>query len=73
MKTSWSTDLRKKMRHGFRGYPVGTVACYGPDDRFASKVAVRVLDGQNQPARILKKWLAQEIDLRLDPQVGRGR
>jgi hypothetical protein len=60
------------MRHGFRGYPVGTVAFYGPDDRFASKVVVGVLEGEDQPAHILKKWFAQELDLRLDPQVGRA-
>ena len=35
--------LRKKVRRGFRGYPVATIAFYGPDDRRASKVAVGIL------------------------------
>jgi hypothetical protein len=72
MKRFWSADLRKKMRHGFRGYPVGTVAFYGPDDRFASKVVAGVLEREDQPPRIVKKWFAQDLDLRADPQVGRA-
>jgi hypothetical protein len=72
MKSSWTADLRKKMRYGFRGYPVGTVAFYGPDDRFASKVVAGVIEREDQPARILRKWFAQELDLRVDPQVGRA-
>ena len=29
--------LEKKARKGFRGYPVATIAYYGPDDRHATK------------------------------------
>src|SRR4051812_40666798 len=32
--------LGKKVKRGFRGYPVATVAFYGPDRTRASKVAV---------------------------------
>ena len=35
--------LRKKANRGFRGYPVATMAFYGPDDEVASKVAVGIL------------------------------
>ena len=35
--------LRKKAKQGMRGYPVGTIAFYGPDNRRASKVAVSVI------------------------------
>jgi hypothetical protein len=70
MKRSWSADLRKKMGRGFRGYPVGTVAFYGPDDRFASKVVAAVIEEEHQPARILKKWFAEELDARIDSSVG---
>lgn len=35
--------LRKKTKQGMRGYPVGTIAFYGPDNRRASKVAVSVI------------------------------
>jgi hypothetical protein len=35
--------LDKKSKLGFRGYPVGTIAFYGPDHQRASKVAVAVI------------------------------
>ena len=34
--------LAKKARRGMRGYPVGSVAYYGPDDMRATKVAVGI-------------------------------
>lgn len=42
MKLGWQASkwLKKKAKAGFRGYPAGTVAFYGPDDQRASKVAV---------------------------------
>jgi hypothetical protein len=45
MKLGWQPRkwLDKKSKLGFRGYPVGTIAFYGPDDRLASKVAVAVI------------------------------
>jgi hypothetical protein len=35
--------IEKKMRRGFRGHPVVTIAFYGPTNEFASKVAVSVV------------------------------
>jgi len=54
-ETSWLEDavhhkslwpVTKKANRGFRGYPVATVAFYGPDDRRASKVAVGILPSE---------------------------
>lgn len=39
-KAIW--PLVKRARRAFQGYPVATVAFYGPDDRHASKVAVGI-------------------------------
>ena len=45
--------LREKAKQGMRGYPVGTVAFYGPDNRRASKVAVSVIRTEGaEPATI---------------------
>jgi hypothetical protein len=30
--------LSKQARRGMRGYPMGIVGCYGPDDKRASKL-----------------------------------
>ena len=35
--------LAREAAREFRGFPVGTVAFYGPDDRRASKVAVGIV------------------------------
>ena len=42
MRSRFPKRLQKKAKRGFKGYPIGTVAFYGPDNRFASKVAVAV-------------------------------
>src|ERR1700730_11392127 len=41
-------SLRKRVRRGFRGYPVATVVYYGPDDQRASKVAVGITNGEGR-------------------------
>ena len=33
LKATWFRDrLRKKVKHGFQGFPVATITYYGPDD-----------------------------------------
>jgi hypothetical protein len=61
--------LRKKARRGFRGYPVATVALYGPDDRFASKVAVAIVAGEDEEPLALERWHSEDVDVRGDPRI----
>jgi len=65
---SW---LRSKPRPGFHGYPIATVAFYGPTDKLATKVAVSIiLTGNNQPD-FLQRWFSDgESDVRNDPAIG---
>jgi len=35
--------LSKRAKRGFRGYPIATVALYGPDDRAATKLTVGIV------------------------------
>jgi hypothetical protein len=58
--------LTKKAKKGFRGYPVATVAFYGPDDRRASKMAVSIILAEDQEPVDLKRWFAEEGDVRDD-------
>ncbi len=61
--------IQKKARRGFRGFPLGTVAYYGPDDQWASKVAVSiVLNDRDEPAE-MERWFAADVDLREDVGV----
>ena len=61
--------LQKRARRGFRGYPVATVAFYGPDDHRASKVAVTILGGQDEEPIALERWFSADRDLRTDLAV----
>jgi hypothetical protein len=63
--------LVKKARRGFRGYPVATVAYYGPDDRRASKVAVGIVMAEGEAAAELQRWFSEQADIRRDAGVQR--
>ncbi len=68
-KNRHARAIQKKSRRGFRGYPLGTVAYYGPDDRRASKVAVGiVLNDRDDPAE-LERWLSDDSDVRGDAEI----
>jgi hypothetical protein len=64
--------LTKKARRGFRGYPVATVAFYGPDDRRASKVAIGILLGANEEPARMQCWTSDDRDVRNDPVIARA-
>jgi hypothetical protein len=61
------TRLEKKARRGQRGYPVATVAFYGPDASRASKVVVGIIRSEGGGAEEMKKWFSDTADLRRDP------
>src|ERR1700736_2345967 len=60
--------LRKKARQGMRGFPVGTVAFYGPDDRRASKVAVSFIRQEGAEPE-LRRWFSEAGDVRTDETI----
>jgi hypothetical protein len=59
--------LGKKAKRGFRGFPVATVAFYGPDARRASKVTVGIVNAEDQKPAELKRWFSEQADVREDP------
>jgi len=60
----------KKARRGFRGYPVGTIAFYGPDASTASKVAVGIVLGEDEDPVALERWFSDSSDVRFDRSIG---
>ena len=70
LKRRTRSPLQKKARRGFRGYPVATVAFYGPSDERASKVAVGIVAAENSEADPLERWFSDERDVRSDPTIG---
>src|SRR5262249_11530840 len=65
----WS--LEKRSRRGFRGYPVATVAFYGPDDRRATKIAVGIVAFEDAEADPLRRWFSEQTDPRDDLEIVR--
>jgi hypothetical protein len=63
------SPLKKKTRRGFRGYPIATIAFYGPDDKRASKVAVAIVNAEGAEPGALQRWFAEEGDVRADPAI----
>jgi hypothetical protein len=61
--------IDRKAKRGFRGYPVGTIAYYGPDDRVASKVVAAVIASEDAPAEPLSKWVSADVDVRSNAEV----
>lgn len=62
--------FRKKMKRGFRGFPVATVAYYGPDDRRASKVVVAIVESEDAEPDPMEKWFSETGDVRQDDVIG---
>jgi hypothetical protein len=68
-KVLW--PLEKRARRGFHGYPVATVAFYGPDDQHATKVAVGIVPAEGAEADPLERWFSEQADARSDPDIAR--
>jgi hypothetical protein len=61
--------LAKKAKAGNRGYPLGTVAFYGPDNLRASKAAVGVVVAA-EAVSVMRTWISERGDVRHDDAIG---
>jgi hypothetical protein len=66
-KALW--PLTKRVNRGFRGFPVGTVAFYGPDDRRATKIAVGIVPRDGAEPTEVERWLSDRGDVRDDETI----
>lgn len=60
--------LAKKAKKGFRGYPVATVALYGPTDKKATKLVVGIVHEEGAEAEEMKKWYSDN-DVMGEPDI----
>ena len=61
-----SENLHKR---GLCGYPVATVALYGPDDTRATTLTVGIVPAEDADATHLRRWFAEGADIRNDAGV----
>jgi hypothetical protein len=62
--------LRKKARKGLRGWPIATVAVYGPYLHQATKAAVSIVRSDAEVEE-LRTWIVDRGDIRADPGIAR--
>ena len=60
--------FHKRFRNQPGGFPVGTIAYYGPDDQTATKVAVGIVDSKSEVIE-LRRWLVRTQDVRIDRKI----
>ena len=65
----YKTAMRNRAKKGFLGFPVATVAFYGPDDRRATKIALGIINGEDEEPHEMKRWLTEKGDIRRDAAV----
>jgi hypothetical protein len=56
MEDRFLKRLRKKARKGLRGWPMATVAFYGPNLSQATKVTVGIVPSENAEVKELRDW-----------------
>jgi hypothetical protein len=61
--------LEKKAKRGFRGYPIATIAFYGPTAELASKVVVAIFRAEGAEPEVLERFFSESGDVRFDEGV----
>lgn len=61
--------LRKKAKKGMRGWPVATIAYYGPNSIRATKVAVGIVPTEMAEPLEMRDWKVEEGDIRYDQAI----
>ena len=69
MEDRFLKRLRNKARKGMRGWPMATIAFYGPNLSQATKVAVGIMPSENAEVKELREWKVDRGDIRADPGI----
>lgn len=67
MEDRFLKRLRKKARKGMRGWPMATIAFYGPNLSQATKAAVGIIPSENAEPAEMRDWKVDRGDVRADP------
>ena len=69
MNDKYPKRLRKKAKKGMRGWPIATIAYYGPNLSKATKVAVSIVPSENAEPTELRDWKLENDDVRYEPAI----
>src|SRR5712691_3293213 len=73
MEDRFLKRLRKKARKGLRGWPIATIAFYGPNLSQATKVTVGIVPSENAEVEELRDWKVDDGEIRADPHHDSNR
>ena len=62
--------LSKRARKGDKGYPIATVAFYGPDNLRASKVVCAIIKSDGADADPIRKWFTTSDARKVEDILG---
>ncbi len=68
LKSQSGKILVKKLKNGFKGYPVATIALCGPTDKTATKLVVGIVLREGADPERMKKWYSDD-DIMKKPKV----
>ena len=68
LKNPSAKKLAKKIKDGFKGYPVATIALYGPTDKVATKLVVGIVTREQAEPEQMKKWYS-DADIMRKPVI----
>jgi hypothetical protein len=71
MEDRFLKRLRKRARRGLRGWPLATIAFYGPNLNQATKITVGIVPSENAEVTELRDWKVDRGDIRTDPDIAR--
>ena len=71
MEDRFIKRLHKKVRKGLRGWPIATIAFYGPNLSQATKVTVGIVPSENAEVQELRNWKLDRGDVRTDSDIAR--
>ena len=60
--------FHEKFHNQPSGFPIATIAYYGPDEETATKAAVGIVDSKDEVIE-LKRWLVHSLDVRIDRAI----
>ena len=60
--------MAKKARKGLKGYPIATVALYGPTNVVATKLVCGIIKYEGAEAEPMKKWFSEK-DVRKSEKI----
>lgn len=70
--SSFSEKLKSKVKRGAQGFPLATIAYYGPDALKATKVVVGIVNSEGAEPNPLERWNSESRDVRADFEINKS-